>query len=204
MGILILIQESLSRACIRHVTTPLVTKAVERNDTRHSTCVEQQELAKQYFKIPYIGHFSGVAQQRARKLINRFCARFIAVNFQTVTLTMTDVMSKNVCWNFKKNRIFLKNFYIFAAVSTIWIIYLFHLVSLCKFCFVIYRHIVPRGEGPNCPWAESYLLCSTRTSFTLSVLQNTQSKKDSKVWQCQTWADWGQIKLVSKGRVKKN
>ena len=69
MGILILIQESLSRACTRHVTPPLVTKAVEGNDTQLSTGVEQQEFAKHYFKIPYIGHFSGVAQQRERKLI---------------------------------------------------------------------------------------------------------------------------------------
>jgi len=33
-------------------------------------------MPKQYFKIPYIGHFSGVAQQRVRKLINRFCKPF--------------------------------------------------------------------------------------------------------------------------------
>ena len=57
MGILILIQESLSRACIRHVNPPLVTKAVEGNDTRPSTGVEQQELAKHYFKIPTSGIF---------------------------------------------------------------------------------------------------------------------------------------------------
>ena len=66
----ILIQESLSRACIRHLTPPLVTKAVEGNDIRPSTGVEQQELAKHYFKILYVGHFSGVAQQREPKLIN--------------------------------------------------------------------------------------------------------------------------------------
>ena len=46
MGILILIQESLFRVCIGQVTPPLVTKAVEGNDTRPSTGVEQQELAK--------------------------------------------------------------------------------------------------------------------------------------------------------------
>ena len=80
MVILILIQESLSRACIRHVNPPLVTKAVEGNDTRPSTGVEQQELAKRYFKIPYVGHFSGVAQQRARKFINRFC-KLIEIKF---------------------------------------------------------------------------------------------------------------------------
>ena len=79
-GILILIQESLSPACIRHVTPPLVTKAVEGNDTRPSTGVEQQELAKHYFKIPYVGHFSGVAQQREHKLINRFC-KLIEIKF---------------------------------------------------------------------------------------------------------------------------
>ncbi|KAL9961599.1 hypothetical protein ACROYT_G030570, partial [Oculina patagonica] len=50
-----------------------VTRAVVGNDTRPSTGVEQQELPKHYFKIPYIGHFSGVAQQRVRKLIDRFC-----------------------------------------------------------------------------------------------------------------------------------
>ena len=76
----ILKQESLSRACIRHVSPPLVTKAVEGNDTRPSTGVEQQELAKHYCKIPYVGHFSGVAQQRARKRINRFC-KLIEIKF---------------------------------------------------------------------------------------------------------------------------
>ena len=80
MVILILIQESLSRACIRHVNPPLVTKAVEGNDTRPSTGVEQQELAKRYFKIPYVGHFAGVAQQRERKLIKRFC-KLIEIKF---------------------------------------------------------------------------------------------------------------------------
>ena len=105
----------------------------------------------------------------------------------------------------KKNRIIFENFYIFAAVSTIWIIYLFHLVSLCKFCFVIYRHIVPRGEGPNCPWAESFLLCSTCTSFTLSVFQNTQSKKDSeRDDNARLEQTEDKIKLVSQRRVKKN
>ena len=117
---------------------------------------------------------------------------------------MTVVTSKNICWNFKKNRIIFENFYIFAAVSTIWIIYLFHLVSLCEFCFVIYRHIVSRGEGPNCPWAESFLLCSTRTSFTLSVFQNTQSKKDS---ERDDSARLGQtedkLNLFPKGELKK-
>ena len=49
------------------------TKAVEGNDTRPSTGVGQVELAKHYFKIIYIGYFSGVAHRRVRKLINRFC-----------------------------------------------------------------------------------------------------------------------------------
>ena len=31
------------------------------------------ELTRHYFKIPYIGYFSGVTQQRVPKLINRFC-----------------------------------------------------------------------------------------------------------------------------------
>ena len=62
------------------ITPPLVTKAVEGNDTRPLTGVEQQELAKHYFKIPYIGHFSGVAQQRERKLINPFC-KLIEIKF---------------------------------------------------------------------------------------------------------------------------
>ena len=47
-----------------------VTKAVEGNDTPPSTGVEQPELASYYFKILYIGHFSGVAQRRVRKLID--------------------------------------------------------------------------------------------------------------------------------------
>ena len=62
-----------------------VTKAAERNDTRPSTGVEQQELPRHYFKIPYIGYFLGVAQWRVRKLINRFCKpidiKFISYKF---------------------------------------------------------------------------------------------------------------------------
>ena len=50
-----------------------VTKAVEGNETGPSTGVEQQELPRHYFKIPYIGYYSGVAQQSVRKLSNRFC-----------------------------------------------------------------------------------------------------------------------------------
>ena len=50
-----------------------VTKAVVGNDTRPSTGDVTQEVPKHYFKIPYVGHFSGVAQQRVRKLIHRFC-----------------------------------------------------------------------------------------------------------------------------------
>ena len=50
-----------------------VTRAAVGNNTQPSTGVEQQELTKHYFKIPYIGHFSGVAQKRVHKLINRFC-----------------------------------------------------------------------------------------------------------------------------------
>ena len=89
MGILILIQESLSRACIRHVNPPLVTKAVEGNDTRPSTGVEQQELAKHYFKILYVGHFSGVAQQREPKLINPFC-KLIEIKFVCSTFKIKN------------------------------------------------------------------------------------------------------------------
>ena len=48
-----------------------VTKTVEGNDIRPSTGVEQQELPRHYFKIPSIGYFSGVAQRRVRKVINR-------------------------------------------------------------------------------------------------------------------------------------
>ena len=95
MGVLILIQESLSRACTRHVTPPLVTKAVEGNDTQLSTGVEQQEFAKHYFKIPYIGHFSGVAQQRARKFINRFC-KLIEIKFVYSTSKIKNVFNVNM------------------------------------------------------------------------------------------------------------
>ena len=43
------------------------TKAVEGNDTRPSTGVGQVELARHYFKIIYIGYFSGVVHRRVRK-----------------------------------------------------------------------------------------------------------------------------------------
>ena len=50
-----------------------ITKAVEGNNTRPSTGVKEQELPRHCFKIPYIGYFLAVAQQRMCKLINHFC-----------------------------------------------------------------------------------------------------------------------------------
>ena len=60
MGILILIQESLSRACTRHVTPPLVTKAVEGIETTHDlqqVSSSKSWLSMHYFKIPTSGIF---------------------------------------------------------------------------------------------------------------------------------------------------
>ena len=75
-----------------------VTKAVEGNDTRPSTGVEQQELPRHYFKIPYIGYFSGVAQRRVRKLISRFSKpidiKFAYSNFKIKNLfNVKDLLS---------------------------------------------------------------------------------------------------------------
>ena len=92
MGILILIQESLSRACTRHVTPPLVTKAVEGIETTHDlqqVSNSKSWLSMHYFKIPYVGHFSGVAQQRERKLINRFC-KLIEIKFVCSTFKIKN------------------------------------------------------------------------------------------------------------------
>ena len=49
-------------------------------------------MPKHYFKIPYIGHFSGVAQQRVRKLINRFCKPF-EIKFVYSTLKIKNLFN---------------------------------------------------------------------------------------------------------------
>ena len=38
-----------------------------------SNSVEQQQSPHFYFKIPYNGRFSGIAEHRLRKLVSRFC-----------------------------------------------------------------------------------------------------------------------------------
>ena len=78
-----------------------VTKAVEGNDTRPSTGVDQAELPRHYFKIIYIGYFSGVAQRRVRKLINRFCKpiviKFVYSIFRRQASYAHRLPSKHVC-----------------------------------------------------------------------------------------------------------
>ena len=50
-----------------------ITNAVKGDNARPVAGVEPQESPKFYFKIPYIGRFSGIAQHRVRKLVNQFC-----------------------------------------------------------------------------------------------------------------------------------
>ena len=50
-----------------------ISKAVKGENARPVAGVEPQESPKFYFKIPYIGRFSDIAQHRVRTLINRFC-----------------------------------------------------------------------------------------------------------------------------------
>ena len=50
-----------------------ISKAVKGDNARPIAGVEPQESPKFYFKIPYIGRFSGIAQHRVRTLVNRFC-----------------------------------------------------------------------------------------------------------------------------------
>ena len=95
----ILIQESLSRACIRHLTPPLVTKAVEGNDTRPSTGVEQQELAKHYFKILYVGHFSGDPFCKLIE-IKFVCSTFKIKNFFNVKDPFPDRLRVRIMYQF--------------------------------------------------------------------------------------------------------
>ena len=95
----ILIQESLSRACIRHLTPPLVTKAVEGNDTRPSTGVEQQELAKHYFKILYVGHFSGDPFCKLIE-IKFVCSTFKIKNFFNVKDPFPDRLRVRIVYQF--------------------------------------------------------------------------------------------------------
>jgi len=50
-----------------------MSKAVEGDGAQPSNGVEKQESLHFYLKIPYIGRFSGIAQNRLRKLVQRFC-----------------------------------------------------------------------------------------------------------------------------------
>ena len=50
-----------------------ISKAVKGDNARPVAGVEPQESPKFYFKIPYIGRFSGIAQHKVRTLVNRFC-----------------------------------------------------------------------------------------------------------------------------------
>ena len=66
-------QESLSRACLNSIIHRYISKAVKGDNARPEAGVEPQESPKFFFKIPYIGRFSGIAQHRVRTLVNRFC-----------------------------------------------------------------------------------------------------------------------------------
>ena len=77
-----------------------VTTAVEGNDTRPSTGVEQPELPRHYYKIPYIGYFSGVAQRRARKLIKLVNSTFEIKNLFNVKDPLPDRFRTRIVYTF--------------------------------------------------------------------------------------------------------
>ena len=77
-----------------------VTTAVEGNDTRPSTGVEQPELPRHYYKIPYIGYFSGVAQRRARKLIKLVNSTFEIKNLFNVKDPLPDRFRTRIVYSF--------------------------------------------------------------------------------------------------------
>ena len=106
MGILILIQESLSRACTRHVTPPLVTKAVEGIETTHD--LQQVSSSKSWLSTISRSPTSGIFQ-RERKLINRFsklieikfvCSTFKIKNFFSVKDPFPDRLRVRIVYQF--------------------------------------------------------------------------------------------------------
>ena len=66
-------QESLPEHVLNSIIHRYISKAVKGDNARPVAGVEPQESPKFYFKIPYIGRFSGIAQHRVRTLVNRFC-----------------------------------------------------------------------------------------------------------------------------------
>ena len=97
--------------------------------------VEPQETPNFYFKIPYVGHFSGTAQRSIRKLANQLCKPI------DIRLVFTTFKIKNLC-NAKdavpkglRTRVVFKYFIIFTSlVVTAW--------TVLKLC-----NLLARGGG---------------------------------------------------------
>ena len=74
---IILRKNLYSEHVLNRLIYPYISKVVEGDGAQPTNGVEQQESPHFYFKIPYIGRFSGIAQRRVRKLVNRFCKPFL-------------------------------------------------------------------------------------------------------------------------------
>ena len=104
-------------AC-KFVTFRLVS-VISRNENQkpqlHSG-VEPQETPNFYFKIPYVGHFSGTAQRSIRKLANQLCKpidiRFVFTTFKIKNLcNAKDAVPEGL-----RTRVVFKYFIIFTSL----------------------------------------------------------------------------------------
>ena len=90
MGILILIQESLSRACTRHVTPPLVTKAVEGIETTHD--LQQVSSSKSWLSTISRSPTSGIF----RVLYNKGSANSSRSSFFALLLKLRTFFTRKI------------------------------------------------------------------------------------------------------------
>ena len=73
-----------------------MSKAVEGDGAQPSSGVEQKESPHFYFKIPYIARFSGIAQHRLRKLVNRFCKPIIDIKLVSPLLKFRACLTRKI------------------------------------------------------------------------------------------------------------
>ena len=159
-----------------------ISKAVKGDNARPVAGVEPQESPKFYFKIPYIGRFSGIAQHRVSTLVNRFCKPV------DIKLVFSTFKIKNL-FNVKDSlpdRLRTRVVYKFSCAS-------------CNACYIgeTSRHFATRVREH---------LSSDRSSHVFKHLQSSESCHISCSADCFTVLDSAttkfQVKLKESMKIK--
>ena len=163
------LQEVNPRILSEHVLNSIIhryiTKAVKGENARPVAGVEPQVSPKFYFKIPYIGRFSGITQHRVRTLVNRFCKPV------DIKLVFSTFKIKNL-FNVKDSlpdRLRMRVVYKFSCAS-------------CNACYIgeTSRHFATRVREH---------LPSDRSSHVFKHLQSSESCRISCSADCFTVLD---------------